>query len=187
MSSWGVIDQQLAGLSCAALTAGFVWLILHIFGHYSFLVLMLADISTCVYCAGSRLSTGLCYLVNKELLHFKNTELWHTKNKRQSSCCGFHSAFISPPLSLSGRQGVHAHSPSFPSCSQEWTQMVWKSSSHRSSQTIRLSVDFHKTCWKINQVQISAFKWVHSKREKRLWWLHCLMSFTIKIFEWTFK
>lgn len=124
MSSWGVIDQQLAGLSCAALTAGFVWLILHIFGHYSFLVLMLADISTCVYCSGSRLSAGLCYLVNKELLHFKNTELWHTKNKRQSSCCGSHSAFISPPLSLSGRQGVHAHSPSFPSCSQEWSESL---------------------------------------------------------------
>lgn len=90
-------------------------------------------------------------------------------------------------LSLSGRQGVHAHSPSFPSCSQEWIQMVWESSSHWSSQTILLCADFHKTCWKINQVEISAFKWVHSKREKRLWWLHCLMSFTIKIFEWMFK
>lgn len=101
MSGWGVTDQQLADLSCAGLTAEFVWLILHIFGHYSFLVFVLADISTCVYCAGSRLSAGLWYLGNKELLHFKNTELWHIKNKRQSSCCGFHSAFISLALSLS--------------------------------------------------------------------------------------
>lgn len=102
MSRWGVIDQQLADLSCAGLTAEFVGLILHLFGHYSFLVFELAGISTCVCFSGSHLSKALCYLVNKELLHFKNTGLQYTKNKRQSSSLPMLTPQVLPAALRSG-------------------------------------------------------------------------------------